>query len=99
MRFIFFCSPEKLSDSRRKCKQENIEITEIKSYPQISYGKHVYQKGKDGFKLVSGKFDPITAEVFRISYKIDDLQNRAHIIQITPESLLAWAKGVASDWK
>ena len=99
MRFIFFCSPEKLSNTRRKCKQENIEITEIKSYPQISYGKHVYQKEKDGFKLVSGKFDPITAEVFRISYKIDDLQHRAHIIQIAPESLLKWAKGVASDWK
>ena len=99
MRFIFFCSPEKLRDTKRKCKQENIEITEIKSQQAISYGKHVYQKGKDGFEFVSGKFDPITAEIFKVTYKIDDLRHRAHIIQITPESLLTWAKGVASDWK
>ena len=99
MRFIFFCSPEKLSDTRRKCKQENIEITEIKSYPQISYGKHVYQKTKDGFKFVSGRFDLITAENYKIKYKIDGMQHRAFVTQITPESLLTWAKGVAEDWK
>ena len=99
MRFIFFCSPEKLRDTKRKCKQENIEITEIKSQQAISYGKHVYQKGKDGFEFVSGKFDPISAEIFKVTYKIDDLRHRAYIIQITPESLLTWAKGVASDWK
>lgn len=99
MCFIFFCSPEKLSDARLKCEQENVEITEIKSLQTISYGKHVYQKGKDGFEFVSGKFDPITAEIFKVTYKVDDLRHRAHIIQTTPESLLTWAKGVASDWK
>ena len=88
-----------MSDTRLKCKQENIEIIEIKSQQEAIYGKHVYQKTKDGFKFVSGKFAPITAEHYKIKYKIDDIQYRAFVTQITPESLLAWAKGVATDWK
>ena len=90
--FIFFCSPEKLSDTTLKCKQENIEIIEMESQQEKSYGKHVYQKTKDGYKFVSGKFDPITAETYKIKYKIDHWQHRAYIIQMTPESLLTWAK-------
>ena len=99
VRFIFFCSPEKLSDTRLKCKQENIEIIGIKSQQEETYGKHVYQKTKDGFKFVNGRFDLITAENYKIKYKIDDIQYRAFVTQITPESLLTWAKGVAADWK
>ena len=99
MRFIFFCSPEKFSDTRLKCKPENIEIIKIDKMQVTSYGKQVYQKTKDGFKFVSGRFDPITAEHYKIKYKIDDIQYRAFVTQITPESLLRWANGVASDWK
>jgi hypothetical protein len=99
VRFIFFCSPEKLSDTRLKCKQENIEIIEFKSQQEATYGKQVYQKTKDGFKFVSGKFDPITAESYKIKYKLDNIQHRAFVTQITPESLLTWAKGVATNWQ
>ena len=38
-------------------------------------------------------------DICEIKYKIDDMQYRAFVTQITPESLLTWAKGVAEDWQ
>ena len=99
MRFIFFCSPEKFSDTRLKCKPENIEIIKIDKTQEPSYSKHVYQRVNGEIKLVSGGHDPIQSEIIRVIYKIADFEHRAHIIHITPESLLMWAKGVAEDWK
>ena len=101
MRFIFFCSPEKFCDTRLKCKTENIEIIKIDKMQETSYGKEVYQINRVNgeIKLVSGRHDPIQSEIIRVTYKIADSEHRAHIIHITPESLLRWAKGVASDWK
>lgn len=99
MRFIFFCSPEKFSDTRLKCKTENIEIIKIDKTQETSYGKQVYQRVNGEIKLVSGRHDSIQSEIIRVSYKIADSEHRAHIIHITPESLLRWANGVASDWK
>ena len=99
MRFIFFCSPEKFSDTRLKCKPENIEIIKIDKTQETSYGKQVYQRVNGEIKLVSGRHDSIQSEIIRVTYKIADSEHRAHIIHITPESLLRWANGVASDWK
>ena len=99
MRFIFFCSPEKFSDTRLKCKPENIEIIKIDKTQETSYGKHIYQRVNGEIKLVSGRHDSIQSEIIRVTYKIADYEHRAHIIHITPESLLRWANGVASDWK
>ena len=99
MRFIFFCSPEKFSDTRLKCKPENIEIIKIDKTQETSCGKQVYQRVNGKIKLVSGRHDSIQSEIIRVTYKIADSEHRAHIIHITPESLLRWANGVASDWK
>ena len=91
MRFIFFCSPEKFSDTRLKCKPENIEIIKIDKTQETSYGKQVYQRVNGEIKLVSGRHDSIQSEIIRVTYKIADSEHRAHIIHITPESLLRWA--------
>ena len=91
MRFIFFCSPEKFSDTRLKCKPENIEIIKIDKMQVTSYGKQVYQRVNGEIKLVSGRHDSIQSEIIRVIYKIADSEHRAHIIHITPESLLRWA--------